>query len=280
LAEAYVIQGVRFDMPPQESFQKAKTAALRSIEIDNTNAEAHMALAHIRCWYDWDWPGAESEFQQAIQLSLNNPITTQYYVSYLIAMERLPEAASEVRQAQRLAPLSLSLNVQLARILYFARQYDEAIEQCRKTLSLEPDFGGARLFLGRLYKQKGMYREALAELEKARELLRDNRESDILRDNAEVLSTIGYTYAASGHRAEALKVLQELQNQSKQRYVSPYHLAMVYAGLGERDQAFSWLAKAYEDREGRMTILKVVPEFDGLRSDPRFAELLRRIGLP
>jgi DNA-binding winged helix-turn-helix (wHTH) protein/TolB-like protein/tetratricopeptide (TPR) repeat protein len=280
LAEAYIIQGVRFDMPPQESFQKAKTAALRAIEIDDTNAEAHMALAHIRCWYDWDWLGAESEFKRAIQLSHNHPIETQYYVSYLIAMGRLQEAASEIRQAQRLAPLSLSINVQLARTLYFARQYDEAIEQCRKTLELEPDFGGARFFLGRLYKQKGMYREALAELEKARELLRDNRASDLLRDNAEVLSIIGYTYAASGHRAEALKILQELQEQATQRYVSPYHMAMVYTGLGERDKAFSWLGKAFDDREGRMTILKVVPEFDSLRSDPRFADLLRRIGLP
>ena len=116
-----------------------------------------------------------------------------------------------------------------------------------------------------------MYEQALAELEKAR---------DLLGDNAEVLSLIGYTYGVSGRRVEALKVLQELQGQSKQRYVSPYHLAMVYAGLGEKDKAFAWLERAYEDREGRMTTLKFVPEFDGLRSDSRYAALQRRIGLP
>jgi DNA-binding winged helix-turn-helix (wHTH) protein/TolB-like protein/Flp pilus assembly protein TadD len=271
LAEAYVILGVRADLPPRDSYQKAKTAALRALEIDDTNAEAHIALAHVRCWYDWDWSGAESEFKRAIQLSFNNPINTQYYASFLITMGRHQEAISEIRQAQRLAPLSLNTNVQMARILYFARQYDEAIEQCLRTLELEPDYGGARFFLGRVYKQKGMYREAFAELDKAR---------DLFNDSAEVMSVIGYTCAVSGRRAEALKIVRELQNQSKQRYVSPYHLAMVYAGLGEADQAFSWLEKAFADREGRMTILKVVPEFDGLRSDPRFADLVRRIGLP
>jgi DNA-binding winged helix-turn-helix (wHTH) protein/TolB-like protein/tetratricopeptide (TPR) repeat protein len=271
LAESYVILTVRADLPPQDSYQKAKTAALRALELDDTNAEAHIALAHIRCWYDWDWSGAESEFQRAIQLSLNNPIDTQYYASYLITMGRPEEALSEIRQAHRIAPLSLNINVQLARILYFARQYDEAIEQCRKTLELEPDYGGARFFLGRVYTQKAMYREALAELEKAR---------DLFKGNAEVASVIGYTYAVSGRRLEAQKVLQELQQQSLQKYVSPYHLAMIHAGLGERDQAFSWLDKAFHDREGRMTILKAAPEFDGLHSDPRFTDLLRRIGLP
>jgi DNA-binding winged helix-turn-helix (wHTH) protein/TolB-like protein/Flp pilus assembly protein TadD len=271
LAEAYVIFAVRADMLPQDSYQKAKTAALRALEIDDMNAEAHMALAHVKCWYEWDWSGAESEFKRATQLSLNNPIETQYYASYLMTMGRQQEAVSEIKQAQRLAPLSLNINVQVARILYFAREYDEAIEQCRKTLELEPDYGGARFFLGRAYKQKGMYREALTEFEKAR---------DLLRDNAEVISLIGYTYAVSGRHAEAQKVLQDLQARSNQSYVSPYHVAMVYAGLGERDKAFSWLGKAYADREGRLTILKVVPEFDSLHSDPRFADLIRRIGLP
>jgi tetratricopeptide (TPR) repeat protein len=281
LAESYVVLAVRADMPPQDSYQKAKTAAMRALEIDDTIVEAHTALAHVRCWYDWDWKGAESEFKRAIELSLSYPgaielslsypIATQYYASYLMTMGRHQEAVSEIKQAQRIAPLSLSINVQVARILYFAREYDEVIEQCLKTLEIEPAYGGAHLFLGRAYKQKGMYREALAELEMAR---------DLLRESAEVASLIGYTYAASGRRAEALKILQELKGQSKQRYVSPYHIAMIYAGLGEKESAFSWLEKAYEDREGRMTILKFVPEFDSLRSDLRYADLVRRIGLP
>jgi DNA-binding winged helix-turn-helix (wHTH) protein/TolB-like protein/Flp pilus assembly protein TadD len=271
LAESYVIFAVRADLPPQESSRKAKTAALRALEIDDKNAEAHIALAHIRCWYDWDWSDAESEFNRASQLSPNNPMATPYYASYLITMGRHQEAVSTIRQAQRLTPLSLNINVQVVRILYFARHYDEAIEQCRKTLELEPNYGGGRFFLGRLYKQKGMYREALAELEKAK---------DLLIDNAELASIIGYTYAVSGRRLEARRVLQELQQQANQRYVSPYHIAIIYAGLGERDQAFRWLEKAFADREGRMTILKAAPEFDGLHSDPRFTDLLRRIGLP
>jgi tetratricopeptide (TPR) repeat protein len=269
LAESYVIFATRADMPPQDSYRKAKTAAMRALEIDDTIPEAHTALAHLRCWYDWDWSGAESEFKRAIELSPDSPIATQYYASYLIAMGRQQEAVSEAKRAQRLAPLSLNINVQVARMLYFAREYDEAIEQCRKTLEIEPNYGGAHLFLGRAYKQKGMYREALAEIERAR---------DLLGGSAEVSSLIGYTYAVSGQRAEALKILQELQGQSKQRYVSPYHMAIVYAGLGEQDKAFSWLEKAYEDREGRMTLLKFVPEFDSLRSDPRYADLVRRVG--
>jgi adenylate cyclase len=270
LAESYVIFAVRADMPPQDSYQKAKTAAMRALEIDDTIAEAHTALAHVRCWYDWDWPGAESEFKRDIELSVSYPSATQYYASYLITMGRHQEAVSEIKQAQRLAPLSLNINVQVARILFFSRAYDEAIEQCRKTLEIDPNFGGAHLFLGRSYKEKRMYQEALTELEKAR---------DLLKGSAEVLSLIGYTDAVSGRRAEAQKVLGELQVLSRQRYVSPYHVAMVYAGLGEQDTTFLSLEKAYGDREGRLTILKFAPEFDSLRSDPRYEDLLRRVGL-
>jgi len=269
LAEAYVIFAVRADMPPKDSYQKAKAAALRALELDDTIAEAHTALGHVRCWYDWDWPGAESEFKRGIQRASSNPAQTQYYASYLITMGREQEAVSEITQAQRLSPLSLNLNVQVARILYFAGRFDEAIEQCRKTLNIEPNYGGAHLFLGRAYQQKGMFREGLAELDRARELL----------GGSEVLSLIGYADAASGRRLEALKILQDLQNQSKQIYVSPYHIAMIYAGLGDKDKAFACLEKAYEDREGRMTLLRCVPEFKSLRADPRYSNLVSRVGL-
>jgi tetratricopeptide (TPR) repeat protein len=270
LAESYVILGVRADMPPQDSHQKAKTAAIRALEIDDTTAEAHTALAHVRFWYEWDWSGAEIEFKRAIELSPNYPRAHQYYAAYLIVTGHQQEGISEIKRAQELDPLSLAVKVQVARILYFAGRYDEVIEQCRKVLEMDPNFGGTHLFLGRAYTQKRMYEGALAELEKAR---------DLLGHDPEVLSLIGNTYAVSGRRVEAQKVLQELQGLSKQRYVSPYHIAMVYAGLGEQDKTFEWLEKAYADREGRLTILKFAPEFDSLRSDPRYADLMRRIGL-
>jgi tetratricopeptide (TPR) repeat protein len=257
-------------MPPKDSYRQAKTAAIQALEIDDTLAEAHASLGNVQYWYDWDWSAAETEFKRAVELGPNYPTAHQLYASYLIVMGRHPEALSEIKQAHSLDPLSLPINVQVARILYFSREYDEAIEQCRKTLEIDPNFGGAHLFLGRSYKEKRMYQEALTELEKARRLL---------GGSAEVLALIGYTYAVSGSRVEAQNVLVELQGLSKQRYVSPYHIAMVHAGLGERDAAFLWLDKAYSDREGRLTILKFAPEFDSLRSDPRYAELVRRIGL-
>lgn len=270
LADSYVALAVRTDMRPQDSFQRAKTAATRALQLDDTIGEAHASLANVRYWYDWDWGGAESEFKRAFELNPNYSLAHQYFASYLMAMGRHQEAISEIKRLQELEPLSVPVNVQIARILYFAREYDKAIEQCENTLEMDPNSGGAHFFLSRSYKQKGMYREALAELEKAR---------GPLGDGAEVLSLIGYTYAVAGRPVEAQKVLQELQAASNQRYVSPYHVAMVYTGLGEQDKAFERLEKAYEDREGRMTILKVAPEFDSLRSDPRYADLMRRIGL-
>jgi DNA-binding winged helix-turn-helix (wHTH) protein/TolB-like protein/Tfp pilus assembly protein PilF len=270
LADSDVALAVRADMRPQDSYQRAKTAAMRALEIDDTLAEAHTSLGNVRYWYDWDWSGAETEFKRAIELSPKYPTSHQIYASYLMTMGRHQEAISEVKQAQGLEPLSLPINLQEARILYFARGYDEAIEQCRKTLEIDPSYGVAHLFLGRSYKEKRMYQEAIAELQKAK---------DLLGDRGEILSLIGYTYAVSGRRVEAQKVLQELQRLLKQRYISPYHLAMVYAGLGEQDKTFYCLEKAYEDREGRMTILRLAPEFDRLRSDSRYANLVRRIGL-
>jgi DNA-binding winged helix-turn-helix (wHTH) protein/TolB-like protein/Tfp pilus assembly protein PilF len=270
LADSYVVLAVRVDMPPKDSYRQAKTAAIQALEIDDTLAEAHASLGNVQYWYDWDWSAAETEFKRAVELGPNYPTAHQLYASYLIVMGRHPEALSEIKQAHSLDPLSLPINVQVARILYFSREYDEAIEQCQKTLEIDPNFGGAHLFLGRLYKEKRMYREALTELEKARRLL---------GGSAEVLALIGYTDAVSGSRVEAQDVLVELQGLSKQGYVSPYHLAMVYAGLGEQNQAFDSLDKAYAEREGRMTILKFAPEFDSLRSDPRYADLVRRIGL-
>ena len=271
LADSYIYLAVRSDMRPEDSQQKAKAAATRALEIDDQVAEAHASLGNVRYWYEWDLPGGESEFKRAIELSPNNPLAHQFYAPCLIAMGRHEEALSEIKRAQGLAPLSLPVNVQVARILFFVRGYDEAIEQCRKTLDMDPNFAGAHLFMGRAYKEKRMYDKALVELRRAR---------DLLGDGAEVLSLIGYTCAVSGRPVEARKVLQEMQASSKEKYASPYHLAMVYAGLGEQSKALDWLEKAYADREGRMTLLQFAPEFDSLHSDPRFKDLVRRVGFP
>jgi len=270
LSDSYAVLAIRADTPPKIAYEKAKAAAIRALEIDETTAEAHSALANVKSWYDWDWPGAEREFKRAIELSANDPIPNQQYASYLVVVGRHQEAVSEIKRAQRLAPVSLTTNVQAARILYFAGQYEASMEQCRKTIDMDPGFGGAYIFLGRIYTQKGLYREALAELDRARVLL---------RNSAEVLSLIGYTYAVSGRAAEARQVLEDLQRLSRERYVSPYHFAMIHAGLGERDEAFRWLEKAYDVREGRLTILRFAPEFSALRSDPRFTKLLQRMKL-
>ena len=270
LAESYVLLAVHSDLAPRDSSQKAKTAAMRALEIDDTEAGAHTALAHVKFWYDWDWSGAENEFKRAIELSPNDPRSHQFYASYLMVMGRNQEALSEIKRAQGITPLSLPINVQVARILYFTREYDQAIEQCNKTLEMDPNFGGAHQFRGRSHIQKQMYEEALAELQKAR---------GSWPESAEIISLIGYTYAVSGRRLEAQRILGELEELSKQRYVSPYHIAMVYAGLDERDAAFLWLEKAFADQEGRMTILKLAPEFDSLHPDPRYADLIRRVGL-
>ncbi|HEU4391482.1 MAG TPA: tetratricopeptide repeat protein [Blastocatellia bacterium] len=270
LADSYAGLSIRADMHPQDSAKKERAAAMHALQLDDTIAEAHASRARVIYRYDWDWAGAESEFKRAFELSPNNSLAHQNYSNFLTAMGRHQEAISEIKRARELEPISVSVNVLVARALYFAREYDEAIEQCQKNLEMDPNFGESHLFLGRSYKEKRMYEEALAELQKAR---------DLLRGSAEVLSLIGHTYAVSGRHVEAQKVLQELQGQSKQRYVSPYHIAMVYAGLGEQDEAFQWLEKAYEDRESRMTILKFVPEFDSLRKDSRFADLVKRVGL-
>jgi DNA-binding winged helix-turn-helix (wHTH) protein/TolB-like protein/Tfp pilus assembly protein PilF len=270
LSEIYAVFAIRGDKPPQDSYEKAKAAALRAVEIDPSSADAHTALANVKSWYDWDWPGAEREFKRAIELSANDPVPNQQYAAYLMVVGRHQEAISEITRAQRLAPVSLATNVLAARILYFAGQYAAAMEQCQKTIDMDPDFPGVYLFVGRIQAQEGLYREALATLDRARILLRNNQE---------VLGLIGYTYAMSGRTAEAKQMLDELHRMSTQRYVSPYHFAIVHAGLGEREATFHWLEKAYDDHEGRLTILRVAPEFAPLRSDPRFTRLLQRMQL-
>ncbi len=183
---------------------------------------------------------------------------------------RQEEAAAEVKRALEIDPLSLIINSSAGRIFYLARQYDQAMEQLRKTLDMDPNFARAHFFLGQVYQQKGMFEEDIAEFKKAHQL-------DV---NQYILAGLGNAFAVSGRRGEAKKILDELRESSRQRYASPYGIAVVYAGLGEKDQAFAWLEKAYKDRDETLTGLKVDPKLDSLRSDPRFQHLLRRAGPP
>ncbi len=256
-------------LAPQEAYPRAKAAAAKALEIDENLAEAHVALAFAQFAFDWDWGAAESGFQRAIELNPNYARAHHASSSYLLVMGRFDEALTEAKQAVQLDPLSLIINHHLGLVHFHARRYDQAIEQYQKTLELDAQFAWARCALGLAYGQKGMYPEAIAALEEAWHL----------DENPVVLAGLGYTLARSGERQKALNVLDRLQQLSKKRHVAPYDMATIYAGLGDPEQAFRWLEKAYAERGLWVPFLGVDPMFDSLRSDPRLDDLLRRLGL-
>lgn len=255
--------------PPRGARSKAKVAALRALEIDDTLAEAHASLGFIRFRLDWDWSAAEQSYLRAIEISPNYATAHYWYSMCLRTMGRLDEALAEARLAQKLDPSMLIANVELGRIYYFACEYDKAIAQYKKTLEMDSYFLAAHFRLGQAYVQKGMYDEAISEFKRAQ---------PPLGDAPQAIAALGHAYALSGNRKEASAVLDNLLLLAIQRYVSPYDIAVIYLGLGEKDKAFEWLLNAYADRSVRLSGLKVEPMLDGLRSDPRFPELLRRVG--
>jgi TolB-like protein/Tfp pilus assembly protein PilF len=255
---------------PREKFPKAKAAALKALELDDTLAEAYASLVIVRLRYDWDWLVAEREIKRAIELNPNYSMTHLMYADYLRVMGRPDEAIAEIKRAQELEPLSLNANAVVGVHFYFARQYDQAIEQCQKTLDLNPNFAQAHLFLGWAYVQKARYEEAIAAAKKA---------SSLSPSDLRTVSALGHAYAVSGQTSEAVNILDQLKELSRQRYISPHDMAIIYTGLGEKEQAFAWLDKAYADRSWPLPLLKFDPRFYSLRSDPRFADLVRRIGL-
>jgi DNA-binding winged helix-turn-helix (wHTH) protein/TolB-like protein len=268
LADCYnmlVVYGIN---QPSEAFPKAKEAATKALSIDSTLAEARTSLAFIKHRWDWAREDAEKEFQLAIKSKPTYAPAHQWYSSYLVAMGRFEEAIAEARRAQELEPLSFISNSHIGWILYFAGRYDEAIEHCKKLLDVDPNFFPARRYLGLVYEQKGMYKEAIAEFQQAAKL----------SGSPLMMSLLAHAYAVSGNRAEAQRLLVEL-GQQKQRYVSPYTVATIYAGLGEKDQAFKWLEKAFEERDIWLMNLRVDPLFKPLRSDHRFSEMLGRMRL-
>ena len=271
LADAYHRLSGWNALAPKDGFPRAREAALKAIELDEGLAEAHTALGVVKFLYDWDFVGAEGEFKRAVEINRSSSDARQMYGLYLSAMGRFDEALVEMRRAQELDPLSLEKVAGTGDILYQQRHYDHAIEQYRRALEMEPNSGFAHWALGNVYVHKGMYEEAIAEYQKA---------IPLSGDSPDELASLGNAYALSGKRREAQAVIDDLKERSKRRYISPTIIAFIYAGLSEKDEAFAQLDKAYDGRDFILVFLKVDPTFDRLRSDPRFAELVRRVGLP
>jgi serine/threonine-protein kinase len=254
---------------PKDSVPKARHAVENALRIDETLAEAHTMLAMINLQYDWNWSAAEREFRRALEIDPNYALGRSFFAWHLAAMGRFDESIAEDKRALELDPLSPAVNADLGWDLYLARRYDEAIEQLRKAVDLEPNYWVSHVLLGRCYEQKGQLAEAVAEFQKARQI-----ENSI----PEVLAALGHGYAVSGRRAEALKIIRELQERSKKEFVPSYSIATVYLGLGMKDEALQHITKSYNEGSFYMIHLKVEPLLDSLRSDPRFTDVMRRVG--
>ena len=270
LADSYSTLGLLESFSPSETMPKARLAAVKALEMDDGLAEAHASLAVVRWSFDWDWPEAEREFQRAVELNPGYAMAHHWYGWFLATGGRFDAAKVEMKRAQELDPLALVTNTGVGVPFLFARQYDEAIDVFRGLLELEPGFYFTRLFLGIAYEQKAMYQEAIRELNRARQLA----------DRPLTLAALGHVCAVSGETVEARQILDELHERSKKGYVSPYAVALIYAGLNEHDRALAWLQKACDNRALWLIQLRVDPRLDGLRWDRRFADLLRRMSFP
>jgi serine/threonine protein kinase/tetratricopeptide (TPR) repeat protein len=271
LAYYYILQDDWY-LSPSESASRAKEAANKALTIDGSNAEAHLALAMELHWYEWDWAAAEREFKRAIALNPKYSDAYCLYSWFLADMGRKDEAVAMGAQAQRSDPLSLIANFAPGSISVFTRQWGRAVEQLRGAIDLDQTYWIDHCFLGRAYEQKGQMAQAIAAFEEALKLD---------PEHSEIWSALGHAYAISGKKGEARKVLDHLTELAARSYVAPYNVAVIYAGLGEKDQTFAWLERAYQDRGYYLPVyLTTDARLDDLRADPRFTSLSRRIGLP
>lgn len=272
LADAYAMMPSYAYLSPKEAIPQAKASAQRALEIDPTLAEAHAALAFSLSVYDWNWIEAEREFKRALELNSNvAEIHFRYGLDYLVPMGRTDEVITEINRALELDPLSLATGAALSGAYVFARQYDRALDEAKKAYDLDPNFVGGRIWLGYIYANNGMYTEAIELSEKS--LQTSPTSQPFLR-------VAGYANAKSGRRREAEEVIRKFKDMAKTQYVASYYVASIYAALSERDEAFAELEKAYAERDYLLPRLKVDPMMDSLRDDPRFKDLVRRIGLP
>ena len=273
LADCYGIIGATMfgNAPAARAGPKAKAAALRALELDPTLAEAETSLATAEFNYDWDWQTASMGFQKAIRLNPSYATAYQRYSLYLIAMGHIDESLEQINKARELDPLSISINTSYGWRLYLARQYNRAIEQLRTTLEMDPGYEWAHLILGQAYEQKGQLDLAISELRKA---------SDLSHQSPLMVSALAHAYALSGNQAKAQELLTLLFTESRKQYVSPFYIGVVYAGLAKNDAAMDWLEKAYGDRSNGLVFLRVEPELDSLRTNPRFIALQRELNFP
>jgi TolB-like protein/DNA-binding winged helix-turn-helix (wHTH) protein/Tfp pilus assembly protein PilF len=270
LAGTYSILGSDV-MPAKVAREKAREAAAKALELDPESAEGHAAMGMVAFYYDWNWNQAEQEFRRAIEVNPSYVTAHQWYSYYLKAMGRFPEALQEARQAQELDPLSLQANITLAGRYRDLSQYDDAIGLGQRTLELDPNFAPAHEMLAAVYEQQEKFPAAVAEWQKAVELS---------QENPAVLASLGHAYALAGRRTEARKMVARLQSISKQHYVAAWDMAILFAGLGDSSNAFRYLERSYQDRESQIPFLKQDRRLASLRGDPRFQNLLRRVGLP
>ena len=270
LAETYNRLSGWNAIAPRDGFPKAREAAVKALELDPTLAEARTTLGAVKHYYDWDPRGAENEFKRAIVLDPNSAEARSMYGYFLSAVGRFDEAMSQMRIAQELDPLSIEKIAGVGEVLYLERRYDEAVEQYRKALELDPNSGFAHWAIGRAMIEKGSYDDAIATLRKA---------IAFSGDSPDEIVELGRAYARAGRRAEALKVIDDLRQLATRRYVSPASIGSIYAGMGEKDQAFVWFERALEERDFLLVLFKVDPLFDGVRSDARFSDLVKRAGL-
>ncbi len=271
LAYSYINQDDWY-IAPNEAGPKARDAARKALAIDDNDADALLALAITTQWYEWDWVAAEILFKRAIELNPNNLEANVYYAWFLAPMSRHGEALARAKLGLQIDPYSSLANFGVGSALVFSHQWDQAIAQLNKAIELDPDYWFHYLYLGRALEQKGKLPEAIAAFQKA---------VDLDKDQAENWSALGHAYALSGKRAEAKQVIEHLKEMAVTNYIAPYNIAIIYAGLGDKDQAFSWLERAHSERSYLFVVyLPTDARLDSLRDDPRFKSLVQRAGLP
>jgi eukaryotic-like serine/threonine-protein kinase len=271
LADSYVLLGWNGYLPPKEAFPKGKAAANMALQLDTDLAEAHTPLAALLWLHDWQWEEAEKEFKHSLELSPAYPTANHWYAEYVMTMGRHGEALARMQKGQELDPLSLIINVAVGWAFYLGRQYDEASEQLRRAVELDPNYPVTHWILGLVLRKTGCYEQAIAEGEKGVNL---SSGSPLMR------AALAHTLGSAGGTTEALQILDDLTKLAKQKYVAPYFFAGIHIGLGENDRAIEYLEKAYEEHSHWLIYLHIDPSMDGLRDNPRFQDLLRRVGLP
>ncbi|HSY33682.1 MAG TPA: protein kinase [Verrucomicrobiae bacterium] len=271
LADSYVLLGWNSYLPPKDAFPKSKMAAMQALRLDPNLGEAHTPRAAVLWLHDWQWQEAQMEFERSLALNPAHPTASHWYAEYLMTMGRHVEAIARIKNSQELDPLSLIISVAIGRDFYMARRYDDALEQLRRTVELDPNYPVTYWVLGLLLTKMGRYELAIAEGEKGVKL---SGGSPLMN------AALAQTFATAGRREQAIQILDDLTNLAKQKYVAPYFFAGIHVGLGEDDRAIEYLEKSYEEHSHWLIYLHLDPSMDGLRSNPRFQDLSRRIGLP